>query len=62
MKTIYTLIIALLLTGCSWDMSEARSTTSAFLNNCKLGTIITNTNNEGNNKTLTITCTKENVR
>jgi len=59
MKTIYTVILALLLTGCSWDMSEARSTTSAFLNNCKIGTIITNTNNYGSSKTLTITCTKD---
>ena len=50
------------LTGCSWDMSEARSTTSAFLNNCKLGTIVTNLVTDGNNKTLTITCTKEYVK
>jgi len=59
MKTLYTLIFAVSLTGCSWDLSEARSMSSAFLNNCKLGTVITNTVNEGDNKTLTITCTKD---
>jgi hypothetical protein len=62
MKTLYILILIMSLTGCSWDMSEARSTTSAFLNNCKLGTIVTNLVTDGNNKTLTITCTKEYVK
>lgn len=59
MKTLYTLIFIVALTGCNYDVQEARSTTSAFLNNCKSGTVITNVVNSGDNKKLTITCEKD---
>lgn len=48
-----------MLTGCNYDVQEARSTTSAFLNNCRSGTVFTNTVNSGDNKKLTITCEKD---
>lgn len=61
MKTIYTLTFILLLAGCKFDSdyNEAHNISSAFIRNCKTGTIRTQIASENITKTLTITCNKD---
>jgi len=59
MKTLYTLLLTLLLVACANDYTEANGISSAFLRSCKTGSIRTTIQAENITKTLTITCNKD---
>lgn len=58
MKTLYTILIILLLAGCYPAVNQYQSLHSAFLSGCDYFSVESPLTSEGNKQTLTATCTK----
>lgn len=56
MKYIAPLVLAVLLTGCESQQSQASHMAYRYTNNCYDDTIVTNMTQEGDVKIMTITC------